>query len=385
MINFSSGYSYAEILQQMLGQVDDRLDKREGSLIQTALGPGAWYLEGLALALQQIQGEAFVESATGENLDYLAANRGLTRIAATSAVRQGTFDAPIPEGSTFKTINGADSVIFVSGDQISASGTTYAYELTCETPGIIGNSYTGPILPVTAISGLTSATIGTVITPGAEEETDAALRVRYKASFGAAGYGGNITEYRQAILAIAGVGGVQIYPANQYQGGGTTLCAIIADDFTAASPALVQTVQETICPPDENGVGPSPNGYGVAPIGAAVTIQSATQLSIDVSATIVFNGTIVNGLELYSDQIKEAIGDYITSVAASWGDPLVARQVSYPVTVYAVRIIYAILAAVPEVVNVTDLTLNGVSGDLTLTETAALQQVPVLGEVTLSE
>ena len=277
MIDFSSGYSYAEILQQMLGQVDDRLDKREGSLIQTALGPGAWYLEGLALALQQIQGEAFVDSATGENLDYLAANRGLTRIAATSAVRQGTFDVPIPEGSTFKTINGADSVIFVSGDQLSASGSAYAYELTCETPGIIGNSYTGPILPVTAISGLTSATIGTVITPGAEEETDAALRVRYKASFGAAGYGGNITEYRQAILAIAGVGGVQIYPANQYQGGGTTLCAIIADDFTAASPALVQTVQETICPPNENGVGPSPNGYGVAPIGAAVTIQSATQ------------------------------------------------------------------------------------------------------------
>ena len=66
MIDFSSGYSYAEILQQMLGQVDDRLDKREGSLIQTALGPGAWYLEGLALALQQIQGEAFVDSATGE-------------------------------------------------------------------------------------------------------------------------------------------------------------------------------------------------------------------------------------------------------------------------------------------------------------------------------
>ena len=120
MIDFSSGYSYAEILQQMLGQVDDRLDKREGSLIQTALGPGAWYLEGLALALQQIQGEAFVDSATGENLDYLAANRGLTRIAATSAVRQGTFDVPIPEGSTFKTINGADSVIFTSVSQVSS-------------------------------------------------------------------------------------------------------------------------------------------------------------------------------------------------------------------------------------------------------------------------
>ena len=42
MIDFSNGYSYAEILAAMLGQVDDSLDKRQGSLIQTALGPGAW-------------------------------------------------------------------------------------------------------------------------------------------------------------------------------------------------------------------------------------------------------------------------------------------------------------------------------------------------------
>ena len=45
MIDFS-GYTYAEILQQMLDRVDNSLDKREGSLIQTAIAPGAWYREG---------------------------------------------------------------------------------------------------------------------------------------------------------------------------------------------------------------------------------------------------------------------------------------------------------------------------------------------------
>lgn len=384
MIDFSTGYSYAEILSEMLSQVDDDLDKRQGSLIQTALGPGAWYLEGLALALSQLQEGAYVETATGQSLDYLAANRGLTRIAAVSAVRQGTFDAVIPSGSSFKTINGESSVLFTSGDLISSSEGSYVYELTCGTAGIIGNSYTGPILPVTAISGLTSAVIGAVITPGAEEETDQALRSRYLETFGAAPYGGNISEYRQAILAIAGVGGVQVYPANAYNGGGTVLCSIIDDSYGPASAALVKTVQDTICPPDENGEGPSLNGYGIAPIGAAVTIKSADQLTIDVSATIVFNSTVTNGLELYSDAIEEAIGDYIISVAAAWGDPLQEHQVSYPVVIYAARVIYAILSAVPEVVNVTNLKLNDVSGDLTLTETAALQQVPVLGEVSLT-
>jgi hypothetical protein len=34
---------------------------------------------------------------------------------------------------------------------------------------------------------------------------------------------------------------------------------------------------------------------------------------------------------------------------------------------------------------VTDLTINGQTGDLALVETASVQQIPVLGEVTLHE
>ena len=384
MIDFSTGYSYAEILAAMLGQVDDSLDKRQGSLIQTALGPGAWYLEGLIMELAKVQQNAFVLTAQGEALDLGVANRGLTRRPATAAIRQGIFDAPVAEGSTFKTINGADSVVFTSGEQISADGGTYIYKMTCDTPGEIGNVYTGNLLPITAIPGLTSAVIGAVITEGTEEESDNALKERFIESFSSVPYGGNISEYRQAILAIPGVGAVQIYPANAYNGGGTVLCAIIDDEYKPASEALVNTVQEAICPFEVNTSTPSPNGYGIAPAGAAVTIQSGTELSINITATIRFNSSIENGLLNFSDDIKAAIGEYITSVAKDWGKALVAHQISYPVTVYAARIIYAILS-VPEVANVTNLTINGSSADLALTETAALQQVPVLGEVTLNE
>ena len=178
MIDFSTGYTYAEILRQMLEQVDDSLDKREGSLIQTALAPVAWYLEGLALALSQIQNGASVLTAQGADLEYLVANRGLTRTAATYAVRKGTFNVEIPAGSEFKTVNGADSVIFRSGDVGEISGGNYVYELTCDTAGERGNSYTGTILPVTSIAGLQTAVLGTIITVGADAETDAALRCR---------------------------------------------------------------------------------------------------------------------------------------------------------------------------------------------------------------
>lgn len=384
MIDFSNGYSYAEILAAMLGQVDDSLDKRQGSLIQTALGPGAWYLEGLIMDLAKIQQNAFVLTAQGDALDLGVANRGLTRKPATAAVRKGTFNTSVPTGSVFKTINGNDSVSFISGDLISSDDDFYYYKLTCETAGEIGNSYSGNLLPVSVISGLSTATIGEVLTEGTEAETDNALKERYVESFGSVPYGGNISEYRQAILAIPGVGGVQIYTANQYNGGGTTLCSIIDDEYKPASPALVATVQNAICPFEVGTETPAANGYGIAPVGAAVTITSGTELTINIDATIRFNANVIDGLSAYGDEIKAAIAEYMLSVSKDWGKALVAHQISYPVTIYTARIIYAILS-VSAVANVTNLTINGNAGDLVLTETANLQQVPVLGEVTLHE
>lgn len=383
MIDFSTGYSYSDILSGMLAEVDDSLDKREGSLIQTALAPVAWYLEGLALSLSQIQNGSSVLTAQGADLEYLVANRGLTRTAATYAVRRGTFNTQIPSGSEFKTVNGADSVVFRSGDFIEMSGGNYVYEMTCETAGEIGNSYTGTILPVTSIAGLQTATIGAIITVGADAETDASLRARYIETFTAAPYGGNITEYRQAILAIPGVGGVQVYPAESYNGGGTVLCSICSDDFTAVDSSLVETVQNAICPPGDGGNDPSPDGYGIAPVGAVVDIVSATNKTVNISFTATFAASVVNGAVVYADEIRDAIAEYIAVVAESWGNALRSRAISYNVTVYAARVIAAILS-VPEVVNVSNLTINGASGDLQLTETSALQEIPVLGEVIIN-
>ena len=172
MIDFSE-YTREYIQEQMLDQVDEDIDTREGSMVQTAVGPGAWFLEGLYMTLAQMQDNSYSQTAVGEYLDYITEGRGIVRKAATPAVRQGTFDAQIPENSIFQTLNGDNSVNFVSGDLISHVGSTYVYKLTCQEPGIIGNSYTGPILPVTAINNLTQASIGAIITVGSDEETDA--------------------------------------------------------------------------------------------------------------------------------------------------------------------------------------------------------------------
>lgn len=380
MIDFS-GYTKAQIERDMLDQVDPALDTRQGSMIQTALGPVAWYLEGLYMVLSQIQQNSNPSTAVGEALELLTAARNVNRTQARAAVRQGTFNVEIPTGSQFRTINGADSLVFTSGNLISSSDGSYVYQLTCNTPGSAGNSYTGALLPVTAIAGLTSATIGTVITAGTDEETDDSLRSRYFLSFDTPAFGGNISSYRQTILALDGVGAVQVYPA--WDGGGTVLCSILGDDLKPALPSTVQEVQNYICPPEDGEASPSPNGYGMAPIGAVVTITTGTELTLDITCNIEFAESVQNGVETYQQEIEQKIQEYIDQVNSDWGNPLISQSVSYPLTVYVSRISYAILQ-ISAVVNVTNVQINGSSADLHLTETAQLQQVAVLGEVVIN-
>jgi uncharacterized phage protein gp47/JayE len=375
MIDLSQ-FTKEYIEEEMLSQVDPDMDTREGSMIQTAIAPGAWFLEGMYLLLSKLQENANVQTAAGADLDLITESRGIYRKEATAAVREGTFNVAVTTGSTFKTINNEDSVIFESGDFIRMDGANYVYELTCQTAGIIGNSYVGNILPITAINGLTYAVIGTIIQVGADEETDAALRNRYEESFEVAGFGGNISSYRNTILSIAGVGAVQIYPA--WNGGGSVLCSIVDDNYQPAQQALIDAVQTYICPPVN---APSSEGYGMAPIGAEVTITTATTLTLDIDCTIQWDAGHGGASDIQA--VEDAIDEYIQSACLTWGDEVTGYTINYNVTVYIARISAAILG-VTGVVNVSGVTINGSSSDVVCTETSALQEMPELGTVTIS-
>lgn len=380
MIDFS-GYTREAIQKEMLDQVDPGMDTREGSMIQTAIGPVAWYLEGVYMILKQIQDNAYPATAVGDSLDKIVQTRGLTRKLATAAVRKGTFNSVVPSGSEFKTINGADSQVFVTREKLSESGMEYVYAMQCKNAGTSGNNYSGNLIPITPVEGLTSAVLGDIIIAGTEEETDEALRSRFYDTFDVAAFGGNISSYKNEILSIEGVGAVQVYPA--WNGGGTVLCSILGDDLRPALPATVKKVQDLICPAEDGGSNPSADGYGIAPIGAAVTITTGTALTLNITCDIDFVETMLNGVETYKDQIRQKIQEYLDTLCKTWGDPMKVHKITYAVTVYSSRIIYAILT-IQDVVNVSNVKINGASGDLKLTETAALQQVPVLGTVVIN-
>lgn len=375
MIDLSQ-QTYQNILTQMLDQVPATFDKRDTSPIPTALGPAAYALEGFYISLNQVQLAAYVQTATGQALDYLAVIAGLTRYPASAAVRLGIFDMAVPIGSRYSTINGADSINFQA--TAATTGETegdYYYQLTAETPGSIGNEYTGPILPITAIPGLNSAQITDILVPGDDEESDEDFRARIIEALNDRPFGGNIASYRTYIMAIDGVGAVQVYPT--WNGGGTVKCSVLGADFLPASPTLVENVQNAVDPPPNQGLG-----LGTAPIGAQVTVVAPEELIVNVSATL----QLASGYAIGQVQtpIQQAIENYMLSVRQEWATPVNTTSVEYQANVYVARIVAAIVS-VPGVINATNVQLNGGTADLILTEAGATQQVPITGTVTLSE
>ena len=375
MIDFT-GYTYQSILAQMLAQVPAQYDQREGSIIQTALGPAGYALEEAYMVLSQIQANGFIQTAVGSSLDDLAVLGNITRYPASAAVRLGVFNASVPIGARFSTVNGADSINFiVTATTTGSTEGDYYYQLTAETPGTIGNSYTGPILPITYIPGLTSAQITDILIPGDDTETDDALRARLIEALTNKPFAGNIAAYRQDVLAIDGVGAVQVYPT--WNGGGTVKLSVLGADWAPASSQLIQTVQNAIDPPPNQGLG-----YGLAPIGAQVTVVAPTAVTVNISATL----TLESGYSISQVQsgVETAVSTYLQSVCQAWGDLDSSGLPNYAASVYLSRVTAAMLG-VAGVVNATNVELNGSSADIVLTQTGQTQQVPAIGTVTLSE
>lgn len=368
MIDFS-GETYQAIAGRMLERVTEAIDKREGSMIQTAVGPMAYALEEVYLELALLQSGAFVQTAGAEDLDLLAAEQGLSRYPASKAVRLGVFNIDVPLQSRFST-NEPEPVNYTVTERISAG----RFRLTCETAGSIGNRYTGPLLAITYIQGLTSAELSDILVPGDDEETDGTLRARYIEHVNSRPFGGNVASYREAVLAIEGVGGVQIYPT--WNGGGTVKCSVIGSDLMPAPPELLETVQTALDPTANAGAG-----YGLAPIGAAVTVVAPSTFAVAVAATVsVASGYTLPQLE---PEIEAAVEAYFEELRGRWATPTVAGTTTYALAVYRARVSAAVLS-VTGVTNVTGLTLNGADADIELVESGTEQQLPVLGTVTLS-
>ncbi len=381
--------TYGVILQRMLDRVPDRFDKREGSVIWDTHSPTAIELQILYIELDTILREAYGDTASREFLILRCRERGISPYPATKAVLKGEFD-PISIDVTGKRFNIGD-MNYIVKEKI----TDGLYQVECETVGRIGNQFFGAMTPIEYINGLRTAELTEVLIPGEDEEGTEDLRQRYFASFNENAFGGNRADYLHKTNAIPGVGrtkvtrvwNADISPAdmipkesvetwyNEVRGtltgevrhwldavfqaggqkklttGGTVLLTIIDAGFGPASDALVQAVQTAIDPEANAG-----EGYGIAPIGHVVKVESARAKEITVNTTLTFGPGY--GWESLQRAIEEAVSAYLLELRKGWADaPYLTVRIS--------QIDNRILN-VPGVVDVQDTSINGSRGNLDL-------------------
>lgn len=371
--------SQEQILTDMLAEITNSLDKREGSLIRTSLAPIAWYLNKVYNDLSYIEKQGFITTAEGEYLELLAVNRGITRMPATYSVRRGIFNIELPIGTSFTALNGTNNLHYTITEFIEKKAGEYHYKLTCEESGMIGNNYMGNLQSDTYVDGLNKAELTDIIVAGEDTETDSSLRQRYIDTLNEKGFGGNIASYIDYFNKRAGIGAIEIFPF--WQGGGTTLISVINSNYTIPDALFIKELQNEICPPEADSASPSANGYGLAPIGALVTITTPTELVIDIECKLLKDNVDIISLE---NSIKAKIEQYLLSLRKTFGTITKQFSVGYEINILYAHI-YSDIFNLEEVLNLIELKINGKSEDIKIQNTAEKQFIPIVGELTIYE
>lgn len=370
MSDYSEGNDFEDILERLLSKVSDDIDKRQGSIIYDALAPAAAELAQCYIALDVFVDQTYLLNAVGENLDNRVKDYGLTRQQSTYAQRIITvYDTnsqllDVDIGTRFSVPNDSGGYNF----KIIEKRSIGVYIAECETAGIVGNDFTGELLPLISINNLGTALMSDVFKPGKNEETDEELRERALLKINQEAFAGNKASYMQFVKAIDGVGDCKIFPA--WNGGGTVKVAVITSDNKIPSSSFIAQLQEQIDPIDHSG-----EGEGFAPIGHKVTVVAPDKLDVNISATVELQTGYT--AEQLKSSITEKLNEYINEVQDKWSE-------ANTLTIYISRVIASILT-VSQVTNVSNLTINNENTDLAIALSGTNVKFPMLGEVTLNE
>lgn len=346
--------THEAVRRRMLDAVSTALDKREGSIIYDATASAAIEIELLYAALDWFLKNTFGDTAERPFLIERALERGLKPYAATNAVIKAAFEPATVEvviGSRFS----CEELTYAVSEKLGAG----TYLLTCEQVGRAGNKSSGRLVPIGYVTGLQTAQINELTIPGRDEEETEAFRTRYLKSFDAQAYGGNIADYKEKVRAIAGVGGVKVYPV--WNGGGTVKVVFCTSENTAPTAEFTAKVQEILDP-----VPYAQQGVGIAPIGHRVTVEGAVAKAVTVRVRLTLNGGAT--VDMVKPVVEKALNAYFAELNAGWKDTQVVNVGTFTNTGLIVRRakIESLILDIAGVVDVESLTLNGAAENVHL-------------------
>lgn len=344
--------TYEVILKRMMDRVTlmyPNIDTREGSILFNALAPAAIELAIAYTNLDNILSESFVATASREGIYQCYEQMGLdtSGFEATYGEHKGVFDVEVSIGSRWN----CDLYNYLVIEYLGEEEGYHTYRMICESLGSTPNSITGDLTAITELpNGLTYAKVTECLVEGEDEADDDTLRASYYEQLSNQGVDGNINQYKEWCSSYDGIGNYKIFPL--WNGANTVKVSILSASNKAASEELIADFQNYI---DPNSKG---MGDGVAPIGAFVTVTTAEEVPISVSADITFKGGNKD-----TTAINTALTNYFSQIAYN------KNTVNY-------MTLGSVILAVDGVDTIGSLLVNGGTADITLGD----EEVPTLGD-----
>lgn len=335
------------------------VDTRVGSILRAILEANAAVVIWLQSLIVQVLAITRAATSSGSDLDSWVADYGMTRLAATYASGQVTFSrftatqqVVVPIGAAVQTRDGSQQYSVVVdatnpaynaglGGYVMAAGVaSVTVPVIATVAGAAGNVIAGSVTTITgAIAGVDTVTNAAGFVNGADAESDPALRTRFiayvrslsKATKDAVGYA--ITSLQQGVTYSL--------VENETYAGSVQMgyFYVVVDDGTGAPTGkFLSTVYNAV-----DAVRPLTVSFGVF---APVVVNAAVVMTVTIAAG--YDAAATRTL------VSNAVKAYINSL--SLGQPLRYSRLA--------QIAYD---ASPGVTNVTGVTLNGGTSDLTAT------------------
>ena len=244
----------------------------EGTFEYDVLASNAIEFANAEVELEQAYKAAFADTSWGEYLTMIAGSVGIIRRTATNAIGTVTVSGRgiVPAGAIFGTPEG----LRFAADEETVVADFAEIAVTATEAGAAGNVAAGTVtlIPL-SIPGITAVENAEAMHDGYDEEDDETLLARYLFKVRMPATSGNPYHYIEWAMEVPGVGAAK---CQRTWNGPNTVRVIIADsNLDPASDELVQTVFEHI--------------EVARPIGAKLTVSSATPVDIDIEARIVGN------------------------------------------------------------------------------------------------
>ena len=366
------GTLVSDMVTAIQGAASVLVDLTVGSILRAVVEANAavvLWLEGLILTLLAVTRAA---TSNGTDLDSWVGDYGLTRLPALAATGNVTFSRFTPTnqaviliGATVQTADGTQQYAvtlnasnsaysaLAGGYVIGAGISSVTVPVAAVTAGAAGNAAASMINTITqVIAGVDTVTNGLQFTNGADAETDTALRARFVA------YINSLSKATKNAIqnAVAALG--------------TSMATTLVENFNYAGAAQLGYFFVVV----DDGTGSPPSGLltaawnavdAVRPVGSTFGIYSPVVVTANVALTV----TVNTGYDPVATKaaVQLALQTFINALT-------LGTSLQYT------RILQVAYGASAGVNNVTAVTLNSGTSDLTVTNL----QVIKYGTVTVS-